>query len=195
MRAGITFFSILFIWVFVVVLFRKLKLDFFKFISGSLGLFVILILFFRAPLENILISGLSNVLNIIGDKTNLFDVLTHYGIIILEGRGGGMLNIDITYECSGIIELMVFSCLVVFFPFINIYKKIITLIVGNFYLFVCNILRIILIIVMVKGFGVESYEFTHMILGRILFFALTILLYYKVFTKNQLKNQRVGEVK
>ncbi|MEG0297400.1 MAG: exosortase family protein XrtG [Clostridium sp.] len=195
MTEVVMFILIMATWVFAVVLFRNLKFDFFKFIAGSLGLFIILVVFFRAPLEELLINGLSYILNIIGDSTSLFNVIKEYGIVMVEGKHGGMLNMLITYQCSGIIELMVFSCLAIFFPFISTFKKIGVLIIGNLYLFVCNIIRILFIVAMVKVVGVESYEITHMILARILFFFLTVLLYYKVFTKNQLRNQQVGEVK
>lgn len=189
------FLSILAIWVFAVVLFRELKLDFFKFIAGSLGLFIIIIIFFREPLEVLLVNGISDVLKIIAGPSQWYEVISDYGIVVMEGRYGGILNMSITYQCSGVIELLVYSCLATFFPFLTTMKKFTAIFWGNVYLFICNIIRILFIIASVKLFGVEVYDFSHMILGRIIFFILTILLYYRVFTKNQLKEQRVGEVR
>lgn len=188
------FLFILSIWIFATVLFRQLKLDFFRFITGSLGFFAITMIFFREPLEFILVNSLCYILNLIGNTTEWFKVVLEYAILIIEGKQGGILNISITYQCSGVIELAVFTCLALFFPFLSNYKKVYVVIVGNLYLFACNIIRILFIVASVKLFGVQVYEFSHMILARILFFLLTIVLYYRVFTRNQLKNQKVGEV-
>lgn len=183
------------LWTFLVVFFRNLKMDFFKFLVGSLGLFAITIIFFKDPLEYVLIQGLSVVLNFIGSITNSFHVINEYGIIIMEGRNGGILNMLISYQCSGVIELLVFTALATFFPFLTVYKKINAIVFGNLYLFAINIIRILFIIGAVKLIGIEVYEFTHIVLARILFFGLTVILYYKVFTLNQLKLQKVGEVR
>lgn len=191
----IIFLFILGIWVFTVVFFRSLKMDFFKFIAGSIGLFAITIIFFREPLETILVDSLSYILQSIGQATKSFKVIPEYAIVLMEGRNGGILNMSITYQCSGVIELLVFSSLALFFPFISYLRKIYVLVFGNLFLFICNVIRILFIIFVVRIVGVDAFEFTHMVLGRILFFGLTVILYYKVFTVNQLKKQRVGEVR
>lgn len=195
MITGIAFVTIVVLWSVTLVILKNLKMDFFKFFVGSLGLFTITMIFFMNPLEKLLIDSLNWILYIIGNSTGWFDVIKEYSTLIYEGTHGGIITMGINYQCSGIIELLVFSCLVVFFPFVNNSKKFITLILGNLYLFVANIIRILFIVAIVSLFGVESYEIAHIALARILFFILTIYLYYKVFTKSQLKNQKVGGIR
>lgn len=195
MNSGILLIFILALWIMAVLLFRNLKMDFFKFFVGSIGFFVITMIFFRAPLEKLLIDGLDNVLYIIGEKTGFFEVIKNYSILTFQAKSGGTISMSINYQCSGIIELLVYSSLVIFFPFVVKSRRIWMLIGGNLYLFVANIIRILFIVVVTVNLGVESFQLVHMVLARMLFFVLTIALYYKVFTKSQLKNQKVGEIK
>lgn len=46
---------------------------------------------------------------------------------------------------------------------------------------------------MINQFGNESYYMAHTIVGRLLFYALSIILYFYVFTRAQIRRQRVGE--
>lgn len=188
------FISILILFLMVLRLFKNLKMNFFKFFFGSLGLFTIVTIFFLNPLENMLGDLITNILLKISNFTTAFQVYAKHTILIIDANNG-IISMHINYECSGIIELMVFSSLVIFFPFIEKKKKILNLVLGNIYIVVANIIRILFIVAVVKTFGIESYGIAHMVYGRILFFVLMVFLYYRVFTKNQIKLQRVGGIR
>lgn len=187
------FITILALGAVILSIFKNLKMNFYKFLVGSVGLFTICMIFFMKPLESMLINSLNYTLDIIGRGTGWFNVLKSHSILMIKANDG-VLSMSINYQCSGIIELLVFSCLIIFFPFLNYKRKIFTLILGNLFLFAANIIRILFIVGVVKVFGIESFGIAHVVLGRILFFIFTVILYYRVFTKGQLANQRVGDM-
>ncbi|ADZ21574.1 exosortase family protein XrtG [Clostridium acetobutylicum] len=182
------------IWISILVLFKNLKMDFFEFITGSLGIFTISMVFFMNPLEVSLNRCVSTVLYTIGHLTGYFQVFIENSIISLETKGGA-ISIFIDYECSGVIEMLVFTSLILFFPFGTRFRRVFYIIFGDIYIFLSNIIRVLFIIVITKTFGVSSYYIAHTLLSRILFFAFMIILYFYVFTSTQLKYQNVGEIR
>ena len=56
-----------------------------------------------------------------------------------------------------------------------------------------NILRLTVICVMIHFGGNEIYYLAHTIVGRFLFYLLAILLYFYVFTRRQIRQQKIGE--
>ena len=66
-------------------------------------------------------------------------------------------------------------------------------ILGTFYIILANALRIIAICVIIYVFGMPSYYVAHTFVGRILFYGLSVLLYFFVFTKTQIIRQKVGD--
>ncbi len=190
----IILFALVFItWFFVFLVFRNSKMYFFKFLAGSVGIFTICMIFFMPYLEGVLNGLISNTLGVIGKSISVFEVFKENSIISIDTRDG-IVSMVINYECSGVIEMLVFTSLAFFFPFGGVIRKTLSLILGNIYIFIANIIRIIFIALAVKAFGASSYYLVHTLLARILFFGLTVLLYYYTFTSTQLRYQKVGEM-
>lgn len=181
------------LWGFFLILFKNAKMNFFKFLVGSIGLFTISMIFFLPYLEGNLNTSISNTLNEISKHTSYFQVFKDNSIISIETKSG-IVSILIDYECSGIIEMLVFTSLSLFFPFGGTIRKILLTIVGNIYIYFANIIRVLFIIFVTKTFGAETFYLAHTILARILFFIFMIILYYFVFTYTHLKYQKVGEI-
>ena len=55
-----------------------------------------------------------------------------------------------------------------------------------------NVIRVTFICVIIHFFGGSAYYVAHTYLGRILFYALSVGLYFYVFTKEQIVRQKVG---
>lgn len=193
MQKIILFISIVTVWCFAFLIFRNSKMYFFKFLLGSVGIFTICMIFFMPYLDNVLNLLISNTLNVIGKGINIFEVFKDNSIISIDTKDG-IISMIINYECSGVIEMLVFTSLAFFFPFGGVIRKSLSLILGNIYIFIANIIRIIFIALVVKIFGASSYYLVHTLFARILFFGLTVLLYYFVFTSTQLRYQKVGEM-
>ncbi len=64
---------------------------------------------------------------------------------------------------------------------------------GVLWIMAANIIRLFSICLIINWFGNESYYVAHTIVGRLLFYALSIILYFYVFTRAQIRKQRVGE--
>ncbi len=190
----ITIFLLVFIaWFLVFLVFKNSKMYFLKFLAGSVGVFTICMIFFMPYLEGALNLLISNTLAIIGRGIRIFEVFKDNSIISIDTKDG-IVAMVINYECSGVIEMLVFTSLAFFFPFGGFTRKSLSLIFGNIYIFASNIIRILFIAGAVKLLGASSYYLVHTLLARILFFGLTVLLYYYTFTSTQLKYQKVGEI-
>jgi exosortase family protein XrtG len=179
-------------WISAMILFNNTKMNFFKFITGSLGLFIIFVIFFMPNFEKVLNSLVTGTLNIAAGATGLFEVYKSHSIVSIDTRSG-IVSMFINYECSGAIEMLVFTSLAVFFPFSGPVRRCISVAMGNIYIFAANIIRVLFIIFVTKAFGAPVFYITHTLAARILFFALMIILYYFVFTGTHLKYQNVGE--
>lgn len=182
------------LWIFSLILFKNTKMNFFKFLAGSIGIFTISMIFFLPYLEGNLNILISNTLNIIGRSTNYFQVFKENSIVSVDTRNG-IVSIFINYECSGVIEMLVFTSLSLFFPFGGRGRKILLTIGGNVFIFFANIARVLFIIFVTKTFGASAFYLAHTLLARILFFVLMIILYYFVFTATHLRYQNVGDIK
>lgn len=182
------------LWIFSLILFKNTKMNFFKFLAGSIGIFTISMIFFLPYLESNLNIAITNALNFIGKNTNYFQVFKENSIVSVDTKSG-IVSILINYECSGVIEMLVFTSLAIFFPFGGRIRKILLTLGGNIFIYLSNIIRILFIVFITKTFGVSVYYIAHTLLARILFFVLMVILYYLVFTSTHLKYQNVGDIK
>ncbi len=179
------------IWLYVVFVCRRAKLKFQEFLIGSVGLFVFLLIWVQpvvtAPLTRIvaLVSGE------IGNLTGLYDSYYQYSMLFIP-KSTAAVSLYIDYECSGVIEMTAYISLLLFFDVYNVSEKIVLSIIGVLYIFMANVIRIFLICGMIFIWGNDIFYFAHSIFGRLVFYALSVALYFYVFTKSQIVRQRVG---
>lgn len=183
---------ILFIlWIYLLYVFQRGKLAFFKFLLGSIGLFFIFmnfINFFKVPC----IQFFTYILGLIGKWTSLFEGYAEYGMFFIN-HNNTVISLYIDLECSGLIEMMVFISLITFFPVYKPFEKIKIGFTGIVFICIFNYIRILSIILLIYQFGSPVYAFAHSIFGRFVFYVLIIILYFNVFTKSQLSRQKVGK--
>ena len=104
------------------------------------------------------------------------------------------ISFFVDYECSGIIEMLVFICLIIFYPIYSTKEKAKLVLVGTLYIFLANVIRVFAICLILKVFGPKLLFFSHTIFGRLLFFYLMIIIYYQVFTRPHILRQKVGNL-
>lgn len=179
------------LWVYVLNVLSRAKLEFWRYLCGSMGLFVIMMVTLRDVLMMPLAQCVAALAGIIGNLTNTFIAYFKYGIIFILTEAGSM-TLQIDLECSGIIEIMAFISLLVFFRVYSVYERIIVGVLGTAYIMVCNALRITLICEAVHFFGTSAYFVAHTFIGRIFFYVLTVILYFYVFTKPHIIHMKVG---
>lgn len=194
MSKELSFMIAVLLWICALLFFKEMKMNFFKFLIGSIGIFTIAMIFLMPILENKLGALVSNTLYFIGSGTQYFQVFKDNAIISISTRNG-IVSMIINYECSGVIEMLVFTALAMFFPFGSLIRRMVSVLYGNFFIYFSNIVRVLFIIIMTKFLGANSFYIIHILLARILFFGLMIVIYYFVFTTTQLKYQKVGDMK
>lgn len=180
------------VWVYILTVLHRAKLPFFKFLVGSVGMFLILMATLQPIITVPLQKAVAASTGIIGDMTGMFYSYYQYSLIFVE-HGFSSISMYIDYECSGVIELLAFSSLVWFFPLYNFIEKMVVNIAGILWIFASNILRLTVICIMVYVFGNDIFFFAHAIFGRIIFYGLTVMLYFHVFTRPQIMRQKVGK--
>lgn len=185
--------AILFVgWVYLLTVLHRAKLPFFKFFVGSVGIFLFMMILIQpiitVPLENVVAS----TTGLIGKATKMYYAYPQYSLIFIENSKES-ISMYIDYECSGVIEIMAFLSLLWFFPVYNSIEKLVVSLIGAVWVFFSNVTRLFLICVIIYFGGNDTYFFAHAIFGRIIFYCMTILLYYMVFTKSQIVRQKVGK--
>lgn len=181
------------VWIYLLSVFYRGKMGFFYFIFGSIGSFFFLMLYLKPVLMPVLVQLVTSVTGILGRGTGLFEAYRDYSILFIESpKDGGALSLYIDFECSGIIEILVFVSLLAFFQVYGVWQRIVIGAIGCVVIFFSNVTRIFIICVMIRIWGNEVYYLAHTLIGRIVFYIFAVLLYYFVFTKAQIVRQKVG---
>lgn len=179
------------VWMYVVWACSRAQLKFFKFIIGCVGLFLFMMYWIQpiavAPLERVV----ALVAGSIGNVTGTFESYYQYAMLFVR-HAEESVSVYVNFECSGIIESFAFVSMLLFFEVYDLYERIIISAVGVLFIFVSNVLRIVVICLLIRAFGNDVYYLAHSIIGRFLFYILSIGLYFYVFTKSQIVRQRIG---
>lgn len=182
-----------FLWLYALSVFRRGKLDFFRFLVGSVGLFIFMMIFLEPILVTPLVSLVTSATGIVGDVTGLFESYHDYSILFVTcEKTGESLSLYIDYECSGVIEMMAFVALLAFFQVYDIWQRFVVGIIGCMAIFFSNVIRITVICIIIMLWGNDAYYIAHTIVGRIVFYILAVILYYYVFTHAQIIRQKIG---
>lgn len=182
---------LLFVWVYVLTVLYRSKLGFWFYVAGSVGFFTFGMILIEPYAVPLLQKEVSAVCGFLGELTGYYSSYFNSGILFINNNGSN-LSLYVDFECSGIIEILAFLALLIFFKVYLWHEKIIVGILGTLLIFIFNVLRIFLICVVVYYGGLEWYFVSHTIIGRLFFYACTVLLYFYVFTKPQIIRQTLG---
>jgi len=181
----------LILWIYGLLVLRRTRLFFFKFCLGSVGLFFFLMFWVQPLVTEPLSMLVSAAAGILGDLTGMYDSYYQYAILFIP-KDTASVSLAIDYECSGVIEIMAYSCMLWFFPLYSAVEKLIYTFVGIGVIFLANVLRIFVICTLIYFYGNEIFYFAHTIFGRVIFYLVSIVLYFYVFTRSQIIRQKVG---
>lgn len=179
------------IWIYLLTVFKRAKLDFWYFTAGSAGLFTVAIIVLQPVLMLPMQNAIAAVSGLLGELTKTYESYFEKGLLFIS-HGTTQMSLYIDFECSGIIETFAFLALLWFFPAYQFYEKIVVSVVGIIGIFMANVLRIFIICQMIYWGGQDMYFVAHSFVGRLVFYACTIALYFYVFTKEQVVRQKVG---
>ena len=179
------------LWIYVLTVLKRGKLGFYYFLLGSVGTFLIL-LGIMPYVKNYFINGFVWVLGLVGRLTGMYESYAQFGMFFID-HNDTVMSLYVDLECSGLIEMMVYVSLLVFFPVYKLWEKLKVGVLGLLCICVFNFIRIFIIISLIFYYGTSIYSFAHVIVGRIVFYVLTLFLYFHVFTRGQIARQKVGK--
>lgn len=181
------------LWIYILSIFKRAKTDYFYYLCGSIGIFVFCMITIQPFLTKILMNVVTSISGLIGQITSLYSAYQDYNIIFVENLANQTsISLCIDYECAGIIEMLAFVSLVAFFQVYDVLERVIISIMGCISIFIFNIIRIFCICITVYYGGNDMYYIAHTLIGRMIFYAFSVILYYRVFTYAQIKRQRIG---
>ena len=180
------------IWLYFLKVGYRSQLGFFTFVWGSVGLFIFMMVWIRPAVSVPFSQLVASVSGMVGQATHLYESYAQLGILFVPNAKSASISLYIDLECSGIIEIMAFTAMIWFFPVYNSIEKLGINIVAIIWIFAANILRVFIICMMVYYYGSSVFYLAHSIIGRLVFYGLSIILYFFVFTKSQISRQKVG---
>ncbi len=178
------------IWLVVTVFFYRHKLWVFYYIWGSVGLSCVLILLFHASfieyrLESFTSLVLHDILGLWNIVTYLFD-RSPGTLLVLIKIDSSWTTIAIDIENSGLIEMCVIFALIIFYPVYNMRKRMIAALTGVVGIYIINLIRLIVVITLINTGGRNMSFIAQTLFGRLVFFILSIALYWQLITRPSL---------
>ena len=180
------------LWLFVLYVLHRANLRFWRFVWGAIGLFLLLMVFVRPYVTMPLAQAVTAIAGIFGTLTDTFVAYFKYGIIYVASETSS-ITLQIDMECSGVIEIMAFLSLLLFYDVYDRYEKTVVGVGATLLIILFNAIRITIICEIVHFCGVDAYSIAHTYIGRIFFYVLTVLMYFYVFTRAQVIRMKVGE--
>jgi len=180
------------VWLYLLHVFKRCNLPAWRFFAGSIGLFLIQMVVLRPLVTEQLARYVAACAGVFGKLTGCYEAYFKYGIIYISARTA-TITLQIDLECSGIIEIMAFIALIAFFDVYQFAEKCFVGIIGVLYIIMANVLRITTICFCIYYGGVQVYYVAHAFIGRIVFYVLSVVLYFYVFTKPQVVRTKVGK--
>lgn len=180
------------LWVWLLRVLRKARLKFWRYLLGSCGIFLILLVLVRPWIVLPLARLIAAIAGIFGKVTGFYQAYYRYGVIFIESLNGA-ITVNIDLECSGFIEISAFISLLSFYGIYNIPERIYIGVVGTLYTMLTNALRIAVICTMIHFLGTDYYYIAHTIVGRIVFYVLQVILYFFIFTKPHVLKMKTGD--
>lgn len=179
------------VWIYLLSVFTRGKLYFYQFIWGSVGLFVFMMMWIQPVAIRPLTNLVCTAAGVAGRMTGFYESYSEYSMLFVQ-HGSEAISLCIDYECSGIIEMMAYVSMLAFFRVYDWMQRIILSVLGCMMIFFANIIRLFVIGTTIYYFGNDAYYIAHTIVGRIIFYALSVILYYYIFTKSQIVKQKIG---
>lgn len=102
------------------------------------------------------------------------------GLVVPDPTGWSILQVGI--ECSALIEMSIFVGLMLFYPRLPTGERLARITTGVIATIAINLLRLGIIAAMVATLGKPIVPWAHAVVGRLVFFAGILFLYWKMLT-------------
>lgn len=156
------------------------------FILGSVSLFIIVIVFAGSKIENIITIMELYILKLLENYLYNYEVLIREASIIIESKCL-MNSIKVNYECSGVIEILSFLSITIFYPVKKKWRKFISILRGTIMIFIGNLSRIIIIIASFYYFNKIGFNIMYLVVSKLFFYSVVLVVYYYELTRIHIK--------
>lgn len=175
-------------------LFRRWQIWVLYFLTGGVGTALIAVyLFHSSPAEGFYRQFLTAITWLISGQPVWLKVFPASGMFLFR-LDPNWVAFQLDIECLGFIEIIVFLSLLLYYRPFNWRTKLKFALLGSTLIYVINLLRVLLIIFLVKYFGLNLTFLSHTVFGRLLFFILVMGVYWHFFTAETVRQfDELGE--
>ncbi len=183
------------VWLAVLAFLRANRIWIIFFIVGSTGFALFLIFFghtflLETGLERTVAVAVHNICNVVGVPTRIFQATPESIMVMVIRQDIGWTVVQMTIECSGLLEIAVTLGIVLFFPGWPIGRRVFFAVVGAVAVYLANIVRVLIIVEVLHFAGKGSIFIAHTIIGRAVFFVIVLLVYWFTLTNPMLHDIR-----
>ena len=181
------------LWGVVVYAMRRYRIWPLFYVIGTVGSAIFLIYFNRQLLHSELLLARSVAESIhwlceaiLRIPTQVFEEAPGLLMVMVVVQRVGWRAREIGVESSGLLEMSVLISLMLFYPGWGAFDRSWRILVGLLATWIANLVRMMLIVVMLHNLGKEVLLIAHTFLGKLVFFVLTIGIYWFLITKPSL---------
>jgi len=176
------------IWMLIVTFFRLNRIWLPYYIIGSVGLAFIIIFVGRATgLEQALQIGVAAGVHAtslaLGLPTEIFQSAPGSILVLVVSQDIGWTMLQVTIESSGLLESGVVAGMLLFYPGWSIRKRIWFTLAAVTLTYLANVIRLMVIVSTLHYMGKSSLLISHTIIGRAVFFAMVVAIYWFLMTR------------
>ena len=127
---GVLLTCLLIVWIYALTVLYRAKLGFWYYVTGSVGFFTFAMIFIEPLAVPILQKQVAAVAGIFGELTGMYDSYFKAGILFISHNSTN-LSLYIDFECSGVIEILAFLSLLIFFKVYSHYERVVVGLMGT----------------------------------------------------------------
>lgn len=182
------------IWLAAVVFLRYARIWLPFYVLGAVGCAYWMILVFSNHLgfEPLLAHSVAWMVHITSDllgiQTRIFEGAPGVLLVLVIFQEIGWTVLQVGIESSGLLEISVLVSLLLFYPGWTLSRRARSIAVGGIAMWVANILRMLVIVIMLNQLGKEALMLAHMYVGKAVFFILVIMIFWFIITRTTLKD-------
>ena len=187
--------SALVVWIILLLFFRSHRNWLPYYALGSVGLAFALIgvgrlLFLEQFLQASTASSVHLLSVISGVETRLFPAVPGALMVLVIPQQLGWTVLNIGLESSGLLEIGVLTGMVGFYPGWSLRRRLLTVSLGVFATYAANVVRVSFIVASLHWGGKDLLFISHTVGGRLIFFAIVVLIFWFVLSLPTLRMVR-----
>ncbi|MBI4304759.1 MAG: archaeosortase/exosortase family protein [Chloroflexi bacterium] len=179
-------------WAGSVVLFRLNRIWLPYYILAAVGLAFLLIFVGRATvvepaLQTFVSAAVHRLSALVNVPTETFQAAPGALLVLVISQEIGWTMLQVTVESSGLLESAVLTGMLAFYPGWSPQKRLAFIAIGLTATFAANVVRLMTIVLALHYTGKDSLLIAHTIVGRAVFFAAVVAIYWLIMTRPTLR--------